>query len=65
MQEVINDGKGTQPKVDRNKEMMQRYVEGVPMLTLQLDYGITASRIHKIRRQMGIPARSPKTKVKK
>lgn len=64
MKKVINKGMGTQPKYDRNKEMMDRYVKGVPMLTLQIDYGISAQRIHEIRRSMKIPPVSPK-KVKK
>lgn len=65
MQKKINKGLGTQPKYDRNVEMIERYKDGVPMLTLQIDYGISSSRIHKIRRAMGVPANTPHRKPSK
>lgn len=59
MQKVINKGNGTQPKYDRNVEMMKRYNAGEDIKILLHDYdNITSSRFHALRKSMGVPARS-------
>lgn len=58
---VVNQGKGPQPKLDRNEELKRDYLGGMETAAMVGKYQITAKRIYDILHKMGIvPARYTK-----
>jgi len=61
---IVNQGKGPQPKLDRNNDLKRDYLSGMDTAALVGKYQITPKRIYDIIHKMGIiPARYTK-KVK-
>jgi len=61
---IVNQGKGPQPKLDRNNDLKRDYLSGMDTAALVGKYQITSKRIYDIIHKMGIvPARYTK-KVK-
>lgn len=58
---IVNQGKGPQPKLDRNEELKRDYLNGMDIAALVGKYQITAKRIYDILHKTGIiPARYTK-----
>ena len=54
MRKVINKGRGTQPKLERNQKIVKQYKSGTPMADLVAEHRISPARIYEILRQMGV-----------
>jgi len=58
---IVNQGKGPQPKLDRNEELKRDYLSGMDTAALVGKYQITPKRIYDILHKIGIsPARYTK-----
>ncbi len=64
MDEIVNKGKGSQPKTSRNEALVEDYKAGMSMVDLIKKYNVTHTRIYAIVNSYGVPRRN-KRRVKK
>lgn len=57
---MVNNGKGTQPKLDRNRNLVADYLDNKPIAELATKYNISVPRIYKILRRFVKPSRQTK-----
>ena len=66
MTRVVNRGEGTQPKYDRNVELVKDYKDGMEVCDMVGKYKISGARIYEVLRRVGIKKnRRPERKVEK